>query len=91
MSKLTAAEEKILQWKKPYYYINWTREDNPECSKFGDGREPCWFRIFRSCAEDREPVSISPPLTNKDAKAKLRQLELLIGKDGNYEYSYNIY
>ena len=70
---------------KPYYYMAWSEADNPECAHHIHEREPCWYRLYVAEINSAKPTQLSGPLLKNEAKARLEQLKLLIGEDGQYD------
>lgn len=70
---------------KPYYYIAWNVDDNPECGHNIHEREPCWYRVYVSERDVPKPKQLTGALLKNEAKARLEQLKLLIGEDGQYD------
>lgn len=71
---------------RPYYYIAWDLDDNPECGGNIHARDPCWWRVWVTEMNTPKAKHLSGPLLKNEAKARLEQLKLLIGEDGQYDY-----
>jgi hypothetical protein len=70
---------------KPYYYMAWDQNDNPQCNYTTESREPCWYRLYVAEVNSAKPTQLSGPLLRLEAKERLEQLKLLIGEDGQYD------
>jgi hypothetical protein len=75
-----------MDTNRPYYYIAWDQNDNPECNYTTESRDPCWWRLWVTEINTPRPKQLSGPLLKNEAKARLEQLKLLIGEDGQYDY-----
>ena len=74
-----------MDTNRPYYYIAWNGEDNPECAHNIHERDPCWWRVYVSEIHDAKPKQLTGALLKNEAKARLEQLKLLIGEGGQYD------
>lgn len=63
--------------KPTIYYVAWSKDDNPNVyNPGGDRREPTWYRVWRN-NQGKKDVSVTPPMTQKEAYEKLRMIRLL--------------
>jgi hypothetical protein len=70
---------------RPYYFVAWNQDDNPECNYTTESRDPCWWRVYVAEIHATKSVSLTQPLLKNEAKTYLERIKLLIGEDGQYD------